>query len=469
MDTNTYMLIAKNRLLLGVGMKNWMITLEGKLPIEADDVQFVFQDISNINSKALKPAFFEAIFKQIESNPNYTALENVKYVIDSEGKSLPHQGCTVIFYKEKETKQRAIAFYQLEDGNLLPIGVWPEEFAKSIKSDFSYVLLSIGKLLTTPNEFEDVSLVLPIKLGQEPGDVPEKVLWSALLEGEEPGPEDDWVLEFEDLKYGLERPKVIQNHLIMALLKIREKHKHYQVIKQIKEVKSNVNEFIPIDQCFIINIFTLDEGVFVNLLLHMKKDGNFELIGMWPPPVVETYRKNKSLIDMMIFQIVQAPETFKRVDVFYKIDLGEELASSEATRWMAKYEGEEPKEAVNFIDSRTVIPDVTVIGKYFNQLKAAVEQHDHYKSSEEIIGFQSPQGDQLQQADFSFFVATQKDEKKWGLLFKREDSDSYALQGIFDESFLSGYYTDDKVLFEFLESILKNPESFKDVKVNFPS
>ena len=141
---------------------NWLITLEGRLPIEADDVQFMFQDVSN-NSRALKPTFFEAIFKQIEANPNYTALDNVKYVVNSEGKSLPHQGCVVIFFKEKKDQQKAIAFYQLEDGNLLPIGVWPEEFAKTIKSDFNNILLSIGKLLEAPKDYEDVSLILPIK------------------------------------------------------------------------------------------------------------------------------------------------------------------------------------------------------------------------------------------------------------------------------------------------------------------
>ena len=447
---------------------NWLITLEGRLPIEADDVQFMFQDVSN-NSRALKPTFFEAIFKQIEANPNYTALDNVKYVVNSEGKSLPHQGCVVIFFKEKKDQQKAIAFYQLEDGNLLPIGVWPEEFAKTIQRDFNNILLSIGKLLEAPKDYEDVSLILPIKLGQEPDEVPERVLWSTLLEGEKPGPEDDWVLEFEDLKHGMERPKLIKFQFLSNLLKLSAKHQHYRFIKQIKEVKSNLNETLPIESCFTINIFTQDEGVFVNLLLHLK-EGYLELIGLWPPSVVELHRKKPSTIDMMLSQLIQAPEIFHRVDVFMKIDLEEEFAIKEANLWVPKYEGESPKEQVKFIDSREFIPDVTVLGKYFKLLKEAMITHNHYTPSEEIIEFQSPQGNQLHQSDFSYILATLKGEKKpRGLLFRKEYGNDYVLQGIWDETFLDNYVNDDKVLFEFIDSILRNPKEYQDVKVNLPS
>ncbi|NVM55684.1 MAG: hypothetical protein HWN66_18435 [Candidatus Helarchaeota archaeon] len=55
----------------------WTITLEGRLPIKADDIQFVFQDISKVAPQALKPLFFQGLFKQIKENSHYSAVENV--------------------------------------------------------------------------------------------------------------------------------------------------------------------------------------------------------------------------------------------------------------------------------------------------------------------------------------------------------------------------------------------------------
>ncbi|MFX1294702.1 MAG: hypothetical protein ACFFD2_07590 [Promethearchaeota archaeon] len=450
----------------------WTITLEGELPIKADDIQFVFKDISRLNPRVLRPAFFQDLFNRIDEYDYYVGVENVKNVINNEGESLPFQLCSVLFSTKKETQQQeGVAFLQLDDGNFLPIAVWPTEFAELIITDLRILHEYIKNVIQQPEKYNDVRFIIPIKFGEEYGKVPKQILWSVIFEGETPGSEDDWGLEFIDLKQYQKEPKILIRNYFQELIRILDTNSHYRVIRQIKQVKSNMNETLPIDDCIVINAFGKEEEIYFNFLLHSISYEEKEIIGIWPPTVAEAFLKNKDLLNNLILRLIQTPEFFSEVHIFIPIKIEEQIAKQALRNvWTSKYKPDleiASKDQIKFIDCFELMGHISPLKPFFTQLMANINKHKNYLLYNEILEFRIQSGETLNSKEFAFVYVIKKDGSTQGLLFKK-DKWRYTLHGVYPESFLALYAVDDKILFEFIDTLVKTPEDFKEVKIYIP-
>ncbi|MHA1267040.1 MAG: hypothetical protein ACTSRS_17510 [Candidatus Helarchaeota archaeon] len=450
----------------------WTITLEGRLPIKTDDIQFIFQDISDSISKTLKPLIFEKLAKQIKQNDHYRVYENVKSIVNNEGNELPINECTMLLFSEKTGSKGGIMFLQLESSNLLPIAVWPDAFANTILRQPDQLFIKVVEVLEEPEKFEDVRLILPIQLRQDPKKAPDQIIWSVELEGEQPGPEGDWVLEFIDLKYGLERPRQIMPGMILRLLKVGENQDHYLLLKQIKKITSNMNESLPIDKALIILAESKENDLMFHFLLFQNKKGEIELIGLWPPQFVTLYRKNEKAAVILLGKLIEQPDLFKNVAVFTPIDLEQAVPKATSAIWSPIYKTEVKEgthDGIQFIDCTTQLKFISVLPKFFHKLFDNMRQFDHYQHFAEITGFQLDSKDKLASQDFAFIFAKTKKGDVRGLLFKKTQQDSYILQGIYPEEFLEATVQDDTTLFTFIEDVAKNPDLYQEVRIAPPS
>jgi hypothetical protein len=99
---------------------------------------------------------------------------------------------------------------------------------------------------------------------------------------------------------------------------------HYSILRQIKYIKSNFKEIVPIESGFIINAQRKQDGLRINLLFHQRDQG-VQIIGIWPPQQADFFKENKNLLEMLITQFVKNPELFERVNIFISVELEEKI------------------------------------------------------------------------------------------------------------------------------------------------
>jgi len=445
----------------------WIFTMEGKLPIKADDFQLVFQDLSVLNPKALKPLFFQDFIKKTSEAPHYLVAENVKNVINNQGKMLPFGRCYLLLSTEKGTKQkRGLAFFELEDGNLLPIGAWPAEFAGEIQGNLDLLTTYIVGVMENPDNFEDARIIIPINKGEESA-TPKEILWSVLFEGEEPGPEDDWVHEFVDSKKDIASSMQIKLEFFRDLFTACKSSTHYQIMRQIKCIRSNLNEIVPIDCSFIIAAQRKQDGVQVDLLLHQTDQG-FEIIGIWPLQQADFFRKNQDLLKMLIVQIVKSPELFERVNIFIPVELEKEVTKEPL--WLPKYAAAHPdiKDGIQFFNSPEVFQSISLLTTFFQRLESLTKEQSHYKVSPEILEFNLDPEQTLSRGNGAFVLAIDKSKIQHGILFRKDQKNQHCIQGLWPKDFLIQALTDDKIVFDFIDAVINTPKEFREVKVLLP-
>jgi hypothetical protein len=445
----------------------WILTMEGKLPVKADDFQLVFEDISVLNPRALKPAFVQDFIKRTSEAPQYLVAENLKNVMNNQGKMLPFSHCFVLLSTEKETKRRrGLAFFELEDGNLLPIGAWPAEFAGDIQGNPDLLVAYIADIIEKSDNFEDARILIPINKGTESA-TPQEILWSVLFEGEQPGPEDDWVHEFVDCKEAIASSMQIKVEFFRDLLTTCKSSTHYQIMRQIKYVKSNLNEVVPIEDSFIISAQRKEDGLQVDLLLHQTDQG-IEIIGIWPLQQADFFRKNQDLLKLLIVQIVKSPELFERVNIFISIELEQEIAKEPL--WLPKYAAEHAdiKDGIQFLDTPEVIQNISLLNTFFQRLESLTKEESHYKVSPEILEFNLNTGQTIARDNGAFVLAMDKGKNQHGILFRKDPRNQYCIQGLWPKDFLTNALADDKVLFDFIDALTNTPKEFRDVKVLLP-
>ncbi|MDD1777368.1 MAG: hypothetical protein LUQ65_04300, partial [Candidatus Helarchaeota archaeon] len=436
-------------------------------PVKADDFQLVFEDISVLNPRALKPAFVQDFIKRTSETPQYIVAENLKNVMNNQGKMLPFSHCFVLLSTEKETKRRrGLAFFELEDGNLLPIGAWPAEFAGEIQGNPDLLITYIVDIIEKSDTFEDARILIPISKDAESA-TPKEILWSVLFEGEQPGPEDDWVHEFVDSKQDIAASVQINVEFFRDLLTTCKSSTHYQIMRQIKQIKSNLNEVVPIESSFIISAQRKEDGLQVDLLLNQTDQG-IETIGIWPLQAADFFRKNQDLLKTFIVQIIKCPELFERVNIFISVELEQEIIKEPL--WVPKYAAEHAdiKNGIQFLNTPEVIQSISLLNTFFQRLESLTKEQSHYKLSPEILEFNLDTGQTIAREKGAFVLAIDKGKNQHGILFKKDARNQDCIQGLWPQEFLIQALVNDKVLFDFVDAVITTPKEFKEVKVLLP-
>jgi len=187
--------------------------------------------------------------------------------VNNEGAIIPAQNCSAVLSTEKESKQqRGVVFLKLEDNNFFPIGVWPNKFADDVIANPRVLLEYIEKIVQQPEKFDDVRYLIPVKLGEISDEPPKQVLWSVTLEGKIPETEDDWVLEFVDLKQ-FRKLKQLTTRYFQDLMKTIELNAHYKIIRPIEQeiIKEEpVTFWLPIYKEGVTSLLPQNDGSFVD-------------------------------------------------------------------------------------------------------------------------------------------------------------------------------------------------------------
>ncbi|MGQ4891646.1 MAG: hypothetical protein ACP6IP_04055 [Candidatus Njordarchaeia archaeon] len=143
-------------------------------------------------------------------------------------------------------------------------------------------------------------------------------IWKVTFEGEDPGPADDFNLDFIDMNETIGSYLALKKEALDILEKLMKEKENYNVIGNIKDVSIPIPENIPIGAFFALLGIDKEELRFGFLLL-MGKD-ELLLVGIWPEPFVDAVKENTNIMNAVVGSMLEQPENWRRVDLILPIE-----------------------------------------------------------------------------------------------------------------------------------------------------
>ncbi len=141
--------------------------------------------------------------------------------------------------------------------------------------------------------------------------------WKVTFEGESPVSEDDFELDFIDIKGLFEGYVGFETTYFEKLLSLIEGNENYNGIKNLKSVVSPDNEeFIEKPVALVLAIDKND--LRYGFLLFVMNDDTV-ILGVWPQPFFDAVNQDKDLMNGVLGALIENVSNWKRVDIVIPI------------------------------------------------------------------------------------------------------------------------------------------------------
>jgi len=144
-------------------------------------------------------------------------------------------------------------------------------------------------------------------------------IWRVVFEGEEPGPADDFELDFADLRDLIGDTLILKEEALEILKKRLKQYDHYNAIGNIKDVSIPPGEeIIPLKAFFAL--LGIDKQELRFGFLMFLEGGRVILVAVWPEPYAEAIKNEPNLIGGVISSMIDDPDNWRRVDVVLPLE-----------------------------------------------------------------------------------------------------------------------------------------------------
>ncbi len=144
--------------------------------------------------------------------------------------------------------------------------------------------------------------------------------WKVVFEGPEAGTEDDYVLDFTDIKTVLDEEIFLKKDYINRLTSVmREDKVRYHFIGNIKSCL-DPDEGERIGESFYALIGTeKEEDHRCGILFTKGPENLFLVVGIWPKEFADVCKKSPKILDQVLVSFIERPEIWRHVGLIVKI------------------------------------------------------------------------------------------------------------------------------------------------------
>ncbi len=147
-------------------MQEWKVLFAGSSPEPESDFELAFTDVKSIlgDYLGIKEEVVDKLRELIDEKDNFHLIVNIKNVSPpEERKDLSNlEIAWIILCLDKKD----LPFGFLFMGGVL-VGIWPTEYATAVKEDENLLNGVLGAILTRPEMWKRVDVVLPIEKEEE--------------------------------------------------------------------------------------------------------------------------------------------------------------------------------------------------------------------------------------------------------------------------------------------------------------
>lgn len=144
--------------------------------------------------------------------------------------------------------------------------------------------------------------------------------WHVVFDGEDPGPSDDFMLNFVDCSDLVGEP-LLNNNFIDDLILHIKKHEHYNIIGNIKNI-SDDNDEDQSDKNIYALLGILKNGLKVGFLLGniiLEEKDLWHVAAIWPTDFALEVIKDQSVFQNALLLVIDDPDQWIRVDLITPI------------------------------------------------------------------------------------------------------------------------------------------------------
>lgn len=141
-------------------------------------------------------------------------------------------------------------------------------------------------------------------------------IWKVVFEGADPGPADDFTLEFIDLR-ALHGLMGLQQKTIEKMLKLFDTQDNYHILGNIKEITSPSGKDFSKKEIYAllgINVQQMRFGVLLG-----RTETDIILMGVWPKYFAGAIKEDEKFLNYVFSAFIDLPDTWTRVDLITTI------------------------------------------------------------------------------------------------------------------------------------------------------
>ena len=144
-------------------------------------------------------------------------------------------------------------------------------------------------------------------------------VWKVVFEGPEAGTEDDYILDFADIKTALNEEVFLKKDYITRLSSVmREDKARYHFIGNIKSCL-DPDEAERIGESFYALIGTeKEEDHRCGILFTKGSENLFLVVGIWPKEFADVCKKSPKILDQVLVSFIEKPEIWRHVGLIAK-------------------------------------------------------------------------------------------------------------------------------------------------------
>lgn len=152
--------------------------------------------------------------------------------------------------------------------------------------------------------------------------------WVVTLEGKEPrsGEAMDIGMNFSDVVDIFGGVPILKRSFLEKIVEMIGRGENYYAWNNIKDVKPPEEVDVNLDQYFII--LAADKGNRKYGFLMILIKAGVALCGIWPEALANAVRKNKEILDRILFSIAERPDTWEEVILVCSKNIGKEKDNS---------------------------------------------------------------------------------------------------------------------------------------------
>ncbi|HUX98138.1 MAG TPA: hypothetical protein VMV49_01170 [Candidatus Deferrimicrobium sp.] len=157
--------------------------------------------------------------------------------------------------------------------------------------------------------------------------------WEIVMAGKNPSnPEEDWNITFYDASEIFKEQIIISKQFVEDLLKTIKENESYRFIRNIKTVKSSIEEDLSDKALYVILATSTTKELKFGILIGSLKEGGLHVIAVWPEAFAQASVEDRDLIKVFISRIINDPSWFKDVNIVAFISTEEEKKKDTETK-----------------------------------------------------------------------------------------------------------------------------------------
>lgn len=144
--------------------------------------------------------------------------------------------------------------------------------------------------------------------------------WSIIFDGEDPGPSDDFALEFMDCSFLVGEP-LLKNDFLEDLILLVKEQDQYNIIGNIKKINDDLGED-QTDKNIYALLGIMNNGLRLGFLLGNVIDGEtnyWHVAALWPENFALNVIKDQAIFKSALLSFVKKPDEWARVDLIIPI------------------------------------------------------------------------------------------------------------------------------------------------------